>query len=525
MRNRSRSKSSLLPIAMAVFLCLAGAPISEASSTAQPERRPLPAESGADHAANASLDLGPFRMHRSLPRLEQGRLIRLEASYDESIALKDVLLETMRHNLPIRISKESWNYQKYQLFADLSQFLPSFNMGYNITGSLIGPGHIGANAKVFSTQITYPVFQGGSVLYNSLAQYYRNVGWHHAYQSTINDALMDAYNKYSDLALQDAILRIREHALALSSMRLDLNTAMYEAGTATQFAVMQSRTQLALDREAHCQQQMATRQAALELAYVMNMPMAINLIPREPVLKESDLFPDREKLSINDYVSMAVDRRPELRQYEMYRLAAARTVQTAAAALYPAVSFYHSYADTSVTASDSSDSASTTLENAGVFTGDTRNFQLGFNLTWTLSNMGLLNTANVVSARALSRQAMVQANQELVQIMQQVRTGYDATQIARERIDSAAYAADSGREALRLAHLRLKTGLGTNLELIQAQRSYIDAVIAKARAITASNKAQAALLHSTGLISVDTLVDGYTGDKEPPAKKHSLFKF
>ncbi len=508
----------------AVFSSSAARVLPGAIEDGKTRRLPLPEEFATNHAENAVLDLEPFPLPSS-GSFKPGRLIKLEASYDESITLRHALIETLRHNLPIRISKESWNYQKYQLFANLASFLPSFNLGYNLTGSKISPGSISAGAEVFSTQVTYPVFEGGSVMYSAIAQAYRNAGWRHAYESTINDSLLNVYNRYVELVLQDAILRIRAHALSLSKLLVDVNTHMYEAGTATQFDIMQSRTQYSLDSDAFIQQQMTSRQAALELAYAINLPISVNLIPKQSALSEVDLFPHFGEKPINFYVSEAIVNRPELRQYEMFRLAAARTVQTAAAPLYPNVSFFTAYADTKVSSNANSDASDSTLENAGVFTGDTKNFQLGFNLTWTLSNMGALNAANIVSARALSRQAMVQANQELLTVMQQVRTNFDQSTIARNRIDAAAGAAASGKEALRLAHLRLNSGLGTNLELIEAQKSYINALITQAQAITASNKAQAGLLHATGLISIDGLVDGYAGDKKAPRKNRPFFKF
>lgn len=490
-----------------------------------PGRLPLPAENALQHEKNAVLD--PLALPVPIQaELNQERLIKLEASFDESISLKEALLETLRHNLPIRISRESWNYQKCQLLANLFEFLPSFNLGYNLTQSRIWPGTISANARVFSTQVTYPVFQGGSVLYNSIAQGYRNAGWRHAYESTINDALLDVYNKYLELLLQNALLRIKAHALSLSRLLVDLNTGMYESGVATQFDVMQARTQHMLDKEAWVEQQLACRQAALDLSYQLDMPVSVNLITRESKLQEYRLLPEQTQMSVNQYARAALLNRPELRQYEMFRLAAARTVQASASSLYPSVSFFTSYADTDVSSNESSDSSdSSTLENAGVFTGTTRNLQLGFNITWTLSNLGLLNTANLISARALSRQAMLQANQELLTVMQEVRSSYDRSIVATKRIDDAASAVFAARGAHKLANLRLKTGLGNNLEIIQAQKFYINALIKQAQAIVESNKAQAALLHASGLISVDRLIAGYSGEKNNPKKSRALFRF
>jgi outer membrane protein TolC len=130
-------------------------------------------------------------------------------------------------------------------------------------------------------------------------------------------------------------------------------------------------------------------------------------------------------------------------------------------------------------------------------------------MSWSLPNLGLGTVCNIYSARALSRQAMLQANQELLLVDQQVRTAYLNAVTSKAQIDATAYGVASAREALRLAMLRLQTGVGTNLELIQAQRDFITALTSQAQAIAASNLAQAQLLHDSGLISYDTLVRGY----------------
>jgi OMF family outer membrane factor len=133
----------------------------------------------------------------------------------------------------------------------------------------------------------------------------------------------------------------------------------------------------------------------------------------------------------------------------------------------------------------------------------------GFNLNWTLSNLGTTNAANILASRAVARQSILQANQVLQQVSQQVRSAYLNALTAREQIDVTATGVASSAEELRLANLRVQMGVGTNLELIQAQRDYITALINQAQAIIASNQAQAQLLHDTGLISLDTLTSGY----------------
>jgi outer membrane protein TolC len=362
------------------------------------------------------------------------------------------------------------------------------------------------------------------------------------------------------------------------------------------------------------QQQVAVRLASIQLAYNLNMPLSVNLVPAESTVTEAALLD--ESLSINDLLGLTLTHRPELRQYEYLRLAAARQIQIAAAPLYPTIQWTVSYQHTSTSINPKGGggtsgsnagglaSAAGNAGNSGVFGGNFANgpavgvttagvptisgtpllmpqvapgtgnlnvtpgssnttfgtatgatttgaggstvvtggtglltpvvggsgggsfggggisslgafggklntVAFGFSMNWQLGNLGTAAGFQIMQARVTARQALLQANQVLQQVGQQVRGSYLNALTAREQIDVTARGVASAAEELRLANLRVQMGVGTNLELIQAQRDYITALINQAQAIIASDQAQAQVLHDTGLISVDTLTRGY----------------
>lgn len=561
---------------------------------------PLPYEAAPDHEKDKRLSLGPLRSNR-LPPIAFTHPIRLEASYNEIITLEEALKLALTQNLPIRISKESFRFQKYQFLSKLAGYLPSFSTSWGLSNSRIGPITTSSNSRVFQTTVRYPVFQGGGIFYSALAQYYRMKGWREALNTTVNDSLLDVYTKYNNLLLNNTLLQIRARSYEFSRNQLDLNNDLYKAGTGTQFAIMQSRAQLASDEQALLAQETQSRQAAMALAFALNIPMAINFVPFEESLDEMSIVNDKVRFA--KLMNQSLLKRPELKQYEWFRLAANRNLQLASASLYPSVSFFTTYthASTTVYPAENSDQLSGIAQgqvassqgvgtanntqlnqtasfspagnnsgtsgantsatvvaasggnpiantqsgslvtsgavapnfnvntitgnsgsnisgantaSAGVFPGLTNTFQAGFSIAWSLPNLGQGSVGNILSARSLARQALLQANQQLLTVQEQVRFSYCSKVAAREQIDSAAYGVRSAQEALRLANLRLRAGVGTNLELIQAQRDYFNSLSSKAQAIVSSNLAQAQLLHDTGLISIDTLTKGYSGDEK-----------
>jgi hypothetical protein len=443
--------------------------------------------------------------------------------------------------------------------------------------------------------------------------------------------LLDVYQKYENLVLQHTLLQIREKSLETTQAQVELNNNLYSAGTGTEFAIMQSRAQFAVAKQALLQQEIETRKASLQLAYSLNLPMAINLVPMETSFTEHSLVD--EHVPINSLVNVALANRPEIRQYEQFRLAAQRNMwiyngQNSIGLFYPNLSFFTSYtwakvnltpidspavdglaaaqiASTLSTAGAYSNNAlgqtasfspdedvdfggggasketgtnrtgsstdintintpivaasggvplnsvqsgnlvisgavapafangsagfggatgannlnGATTASYGVFPGVVNGYQAGFALNWP-GNQATYTTfiptvTGILGARALSRQALMQANQQYSLVNAQVRGAYLNALTARDQIDSVAYGAIAAKESLSQAELRLRSGVGTNLELITARSSYFSALQAQAQAILASNVAQAQLLHDMGVISVKALIDGYY--YQPPA--------
>jgi outer membrane protein TolC len=543
---------------------------------------PIPAE-GTPYSAGASdpvltskqkeeadsVTLTPIPASQLIP-IGDGKLppIKLEASFNEPISLRQVLRIALDNNLAIRISQASYDSQKYLFMGSLGGFLPDFTMTYR--GQRIdSDSSVASQIFTNSTTLRYPVFQGGRVVYNSAVNWYRTKAARNAYNAAINDVLLDAYRRYYDMLLNQSLLQIRIKSVELSRAQLRLNQQLKDAGVGTNFAVYQSRTQLALDKQALLQQQVLVRQASLQLARVLNTSMAINLIPRESQVREIRLV--QPATSIQEHMAMTMKLRPELKQFEALRMAARRNVQVQQASLYPTFQFFTSATETQsfrsgytqtfqntvlnqlqVLSQNTNAQAASAANNGGgggggggggnaasglsgstviiptgaggggigISGGGGRNLSMGFDLSWNLTGMGVSDLASTLSAQALARQALLQSNQQYLNVVLEVRNSYLNMLTAREQVDVAAEALVSAAEQLRLANLRVTYGQGINLELIQAQRDYVTALTNHVQAIIAYNVSQAQLLRDTGQISLATLTTEYNrpiGIRKPPS--------
>jgi OMF family outer membrane factor len=122
--------------------------------------------------------------------------------------------------------------------------------------------------------------------------------------------------------------------------------------------------------------------------------------------------------------------------------------------------------------------------------------------------MGGPDVANIQAARAVARQASLKVNKTIMDVIQQVRTSYLQSLTAERQIEVATKEVISAAEELRLSRVRLANGVGTNIDVINAQRDFTQALVRKAEAIILFNTQQAQLLRDVGVISFDSLTSG-----------------
>jgi len=428
----------------------------------------------------------------------------LDAGFSEEVGLRDVLLATLERNLDIRDLNAMAQIQKYNYRQSLAKFLPDAVLGYSLIGAdgtIKTPGgffggtngiqtmHIDSPFTIATAGFRYRAYQGGSVLFGAIQSQHRVRAVNKQQEGTVNNTLLTAAQNYYNLLLNESLLQIRIKAVERSDEQLKQNSQLEAAGLATRLDVLQARTQLARDKQALLDQQSARRVAAIQLAHTLNVSLAQDLVPAGRTIKKERLI--ARTLLIGDLLSHAVDNRPELKQYDELRKAAKAQIIIAGAPLHP-----------QVTLNGNVYGIGTTLSNIGSL------FVLNFGVNWTLGNLGLSDTANIQSSRWQARDAAIQANKQFLNVFDQVRSSYAETLTAEQKIEQTNEEQTSAQEELRLARLRLDTGLGTNLDVLTAQRDLTQAYIDQAQAVINFNVTQVQLLHDIGLISIDTMTSG-----------------
>ena len=294
---------------------------------------------------------------------------------------------------------------------------------------------------------------------------------------------------------QDAVMTLQEH--------LDNVNAQYRVGTVAKSDVLASQVQLA-----NAQQSLVTAQNNYDIA-VSTLNNVIGL-PTDTVLDIRDqLKYTKYDLSQDDCTVYALQNRADgaAARYAVKRAEAA--VQTAKAGYQPTVNAAVSKAiggekpfDNDHTSSDS--------------------WSAGVNASWDIFDNGITQ-ASVNSANMALLKAQEASAQTDDQIRLDVRTAYLGLQAAEKNIQTTSVAVTQAEEDYKIAQVRYSAGVGTNLDVMDAEEKLTTARTNYYTALYNYNTSKASLDKAMG-IPVDLDVVKYTaaektGKAAPQARK------
>ncbi|MBC7807951.1 MAG: TolC family protein [Akkermansiaceae bacterium] len=251
-----------------------------------------------------------------------------------------------------------------------------------------------------------------------------------------------------------AFVRVNEASVAQSEEQLRVTRAQQNAGVASAFDVLRAQTQLENNRQALIQSRnqllIAKNGFANTVGVDPSTPVDLADIPEIPALPQLD-----EAVLL----SQAFDRRPEYYQSDTNILKATKNVRLARRNLEP-------FLNASVTgAYNLTEPAFGTNKDTG---------SAGLTLSIPLWDGGATREA-VKAARADERQSLIQKDQFARGIKAEVQQAIIAVRDAYERQTTTADTVTQAREALRLANVRYQAGVGTQLEINDAQTALTQA--------------------------------------------------
>ncbi len=307
--------------------------------------------------------------------------------------------------------------------------------------------------------IQQPIFTWGKI-YNNYKQ--ANLSLEAALQeleAVKQQVILDVTTSFYGVLLTEKLVNVTEMAVGQVQAHVETAQSMVDAGMATNFDLLRAKVQLA-----NIKSQLIRVKNGLRLArdsfkntIGMNLDAQINLT--------GEFVYHPLELNLNQLIESAMTNRPEIKQLQLQELVGKKFVSLAKAGNKPGLAFIGDY---------------TYESNAGtlgdIFDGD--EWKDTWNVTLALQIPifdGLKTRAQVKQAESGLRQVQIGMEQLKGGIGLEVRAVFFGFQESVELLKVQEETVQQAEESLRIANLRYKNGMITNVEFMDAELAFTQA--------------------------------------------------
>ena len=355
-----------------------------------------------------------------------------------------------------------------QLVQVRAALLPTLqvNSGYNVeSDTLANPvpdfGLVNNNqAWNVAIQINQNIWSGWKNQANFSAARLASDSAFYSLRQTIDKVVADTKKLFYDVIFNRALIRVREESVAVLQSQLQDQQSRFEAGTVPRFNVLQAEVALANAIPPVIQARNALRisQFALVKQLGLDYPSDPSLVPID-VIGQLDYSPIKLDLGAAVFTSLA--RNPSLKVQRQNILIGKEQLKAALSGFQPTLNVAAGYQAFNVATSASLDEAVN-----GLFVG-----VVG---SWNIFD-GLATVGATQAARASLQQSMINYDNAARGVELDVQRAVSNLIEAQEVIDSQRANVVQATEALRLSRERLDAGAGTQLDVLNAQVSLLQA--------------------------------------------------
>ena len=292
--------------------------------------------------------------------------------------------------------------------------------------------------------------------------------------ATRDEILYQTREAYYGVILANALIDVAEESVRTFERHVQDTTQMFDVGMLSQFEVLRGQTELSARKA-----DLIRAQNALKLAHA-NLLRLLNLPQDTPVRVAESFPPIVADINLTALTQQALELRPEVRALRAGIAAAEENVTRTKGQYKPQIAGSAQWQNT---------------DRGGAFSADGWTYTLG--AQWDLYTGGRRKYETAEArANVSSLQHQLEDIESLVRL--DVRQAYISLYNAMAQIVSEFDTVQQGREGLRLANLRFKEGVGTQVEELDAELALTNAQVALARAFYNYAVARAALERAVG---------------------------
>lgn len=384
------------------------------------------------------------------------------------LGIDDAVSTALQKNPEILAAIQQIRLTRGQMVQVRAALLPTLqvNPGYTVqSDTLANPGFdfgLVNNNQAWNVaiQINQNIWSGWKNQANFSAARLANDSAFYSLRQTIDKVVADTKKLFYDVIFNRALIRVREESVAVLQSQLQDQQSRFEAGTVPRFNVLQAEVALANAIPPVIQARNALRISQFSLVKQLGLDY-----PSDPALVPIDVLGqldyDPIKIDLAKSVFTALTRNPSLKVQRQNILIGNEQLKAALSGFQPTLNATAGYQAFNVPTSSSLDDAVN-----GLFFGVTG--------SWNIFD-GLATVGATQAARASLQQSMINYDNGARGIELDVQRAVSNLIEAQEVIDSQRANVVQATEALRLSRERLDAGAGTQLDVLNAQVSLLQA--------------------------------------------------
>lgn len=391
-----------------------------------------------------------------------------ELSLEDSIAL------ALQNNPAIKMAAADKEKATWGIKENEAGKAPSLSLS-NSNNRASGAGGAAASDS-FNTalRVNWPLYTGGRTE-GLIDQAKYNASIAAAGVDKVKEQVkLDTTTAYFSVLQNNNLVTVNQQTVDNLAAHLKNVQAQYQVGTIAKSDVLRSEVELA-----NAQQNLTKAQNAYDVSVasfnnIIGLPLDGQNTMKDELAYEA--FP----MSLDDSIQMAKEKRPEIAQSQ-------DTIQSAKAGIKVA----DSGKLPTITASGSQGWS------GSKFPGDNSNWTVGVSASWNVFDAGVTN-AKIKQAQANMDKVSQSDQQTRTAIELEVRQAYLSMKEAEARIETSKVAVDKATEDLKASQAKYYAGVGTNLDVIDAQVALTQAETNSTQALYDYNVNKAKLQKAIG---------------------------
>ena len=398
----------------------------------------------------------------------------------------------LKNNQTIAQSLEDREVARWQYKNARRQTGPT--LSYNFSGRRYGNSSDGLpmqtdNDFTNSLTLSIPIYQGGRLKNQRLQTRYALDSAELNLEDTKQEIKLQTTQAYYEILRCRDMMNVREEEVNALQEHLNKSTIRYREGVVAKSDILASTVSLA-----DAKQNYVTARGEYEKS-MANLNNIIGLPTETPLLIRDEMNYTTYEPTEENCVEYALENRPDYFSAEYAIKQAEAAIKIAEAGRKPTI-------DASISKSAESDR---------IFKSDgNRNWQARVDLQWNIFDNGV-TSASVNEMRARLKKTQSIATQLADSIQLEVHNAYIDLRTAEENISTTQIAVSRAEEDYHLAQVRYVEGVGTNLEVIDAQEKLTQARTNYFSSLYAYNVSKAALEKAMG-IPIDINVPDYISE-------------